>query len=247
MKSLVFALAFFLITAYACQPETTVSNESAPVMPATASLIFNPLDSILGDKLLYKQSGQIRRNNFGDLLKITLSNLEAPSQLYAVQKMDRFHYILHQKNSYSMARAFDLLLETDSLKVVRYIAFQDNRIADWKRNEKGWLLMCDDWENANYHWQKKGRMKILQLDDELREIWKYEPAPVQTVCGRKISADGDKTICLVNLVLSSHMVFDIIRLELDGKGKCTSAVWVGGENTSGDLPEKFIREVFPVQ
>ncbi len=70
-----------------------------------------PLDSILGDKILDPITGEIRPNNFKDLIGLPEQDIAMETRLYESSKVNDSLYVVTQIKTYTEARAFSLLLK----------------------------------------------------------------------------------------------------------------------------------------
>ena len=181
----------------------------------------NPVDKILGEKILEEE---FRQDNFSDFLSLTRTNLDAESALYDITPLGTHHYVINQKKLYENARLFSAILRVDEQKVVDYRLFNDFRIRDQMEDSTGIYIILSNFGVPISHWKPSHEFEILSLDRELREKWVYNPvSPKFPIQGKCFIRHDKKLIASVNLVTSCHACYNTFELEFDRNGNCLSA------------------------
>jgi len=215
--------------------------DSEIIEPTTS----NPLDSILGDKLINEEVGEIRKNNFSDLLQLSKDDLLYKSSLYDVSELGEDFFILNQKRFYSEARLFSVLLKVEQENVVNYQVFNDFQIIDKSINSKGLFLLLGNFGNYNKFWKTNNEVLLIRFDHDLNQLWTYTPnsdqLPLEAV---KIEFQDDYVIVTVNIITGCHICYNTFDIKIDNQGKCFYAVQIGEQNSSVVLNEETIDKVF---
>lgn len=205
------------------------------------------LDSILGDKILDLNTHEIRNNNFELLKQLKVENLEEASTLYKVEALSNNYFLLKQTKIYSEARNFSLILKTDDDSVTEYYVLNDFFVRDVIQHKNQFILLCDDFGNYNIFWKTSFTAKIIKLDKNFNEIWKYEVSdedyPLEAESSRKTEKGSLHTI---NVITGCHICYSIAELELSDKGKFKSVKEIG-VNNSEHLSLEFLQGIFQIE
>lgn len=204
------------------------------------------LDDILGDKILDINTHKIRNNNFELLKQLKVESLEEASTLYKVESLSENYFLLKQIKTYSEARNFSMVLKTDGKFVIDYYVLNDFFVRDVIQDKKQFILLCDDFGNYNIYWRTSFTAKIINIDKNLHEIWKYEihykDYPLKAESSRKTEKSSLHTI---NVIDGCHMCYSIAELELSNNGKFKSVKEVGTHHVHLSL--EALQEIFQIE
>lgn len=206
--------------------------------------ISNPIDTIVGDKVLNPVIKEIRRNNLEGLIGMNKKYLYLKSKLYEVKEIDQNYFILRQRKRYSEARNFDLLLKTDVNKVIDYIVFNDFLIKDIKRDSVYWIVLLSDFENTNSYWYSRQQIRIKKLDGDFNEIWDFEKdSELFPFDAEGISIGNEIYSFSLLIITGCHMCYVKSDLILSEEGKFIS-IRQSGKVNSEYLDENVFNKIF---
>lgn len=209
-----------------------------------ASFLENqsPLDTILGDKVLNAETGEIRTNNFVNLIGITTKQLELESELYGIEKIDQNHFIIKQKKRYSEARQFDILLKTNENEVTDFIAFNDFLVSDLKRDSLSWILLLSDFHQTNNYWKSKQQIRALKLDSDFNEVWNYTRSSNNfPLNGKTVSIGRDNYSLVIEVITGCHICLVVTEVLLSKSGEFQSVQAITNYNSEGISEEELLK------
>lgn len=233
------SLFLFLLVLAACssKPDSGASAQEKQQV--------NPLDSILGDKLIDKQTNKIRPNNFSELLTITRSDLDRKSELYLVKNIDNNFKILKQKKSYLEARNFNVLFKLETEKISKYIVINDFQIEGAFRNGTELFILTGDLENHNKYWKSDNRIRLIKFDTQLNQLWEYTAEthqfPLRAV---GIKKEDNHIVATVEVIKGCSVCTNNLELTFNQKGNCISAAEKSRTHSATELDSAFISETF---
>lgn len=226
-----------LLLVMSCGPTGPDPNVRATGQP-------NPLDTILGDKVLHVDPPIIRSNNLDRLKGLPITLLEQSSLLYSTTKLNDTLWLLHQQKSYAEARSFTVLLKSKQGLIADLHIVHDHRVRSWSVSDNDILLFSDDAENHNTYWKKENNILVMDLDGAFRERWRYVPEtashPIRASC---ILARHPVTL-RAEVITGCEICFSIVELVLDTNGKFLRAKEVDLYNSSRHLDEERLNGIF---
>ena len=234
-----FYLLLLLVSAVSCssQPETKNS--------IVEGFNGNPLDLILGDKMIDEKTKAIRSNNFENLLALTRFDLEKHSELYSLKNLADDFTLLTQKKTYSEARNFDIILKLEKESVSKYFVLNDSRIEGEYQDSSTLYILTGDIENHNVYWKTENKICLLKFDDQLNQFSKYTAKsnlyPLEAVSLRN---ENNQLIATVEVITGCHICTNTFELKFNETGNCTSAVEIAKTNSNVELDSAFISSTF---
>jgi hypothetical protein len=206
-----------------------------------SNLSFN-LDSIYGDKKIENET-TIRENNFDNLIGLDKNLLLSNSSNYNVQKLDSNHFVIRQKNNYSDARTFNILLKTDSVKIVDFTVFNDFSISDIKLEDTNWIILLSDFDQNNKFWVSEQQIKIVKLDENLNEVWSYLNNQKIAFNGNSIVIKDDGYEFNIEIMTGCHICVINASILLSKEGDFLSVKKIGVQN-SADISDSELQKLF---
>lgn len=206
----------------------------------------HPLDMIVGDKVLDPITGDIRPNNFKDLIGLPERDVAMATKLYESSKLNDSLYVLTQAKSYTEARAFSLLLKVRDSLVTDYFVLNDHRLSytSIHIDENGLLLLCDDSWNNNLHWKRQDNILVISLDAHFGERWRYAPKPgTYAIMAHSLRKDRD-IVVQAKVITGCTICYNVVELILEENGSCTQVKEVGFHNSSRSVAQEVLNEVF---
>lgn len=236
-----FVLSLLLL--FSCS--SGIKNDSKAVISPSIIEIVNPLDTILGDKMIDAKTGNIRPNNFHMLTKIPINVFYKPSKLYNIKKIDKDLFLVQQKKSYRDARLFYLLIKVGKNFPTNYYVINDFYVIDFQKVKDDLVLLLSNLGNYNAHWKVDNEIKILKLNQDFNEQWTYS-AIDKKICldGEGIKVENGEILALVHLITGSHLCYDIVELEIDSNGNCVSAIELGNQHSSTTYKQSELNSIF---
>ncbi|GEM_PF-1609785 len=236
-----FVLSLLLL--FSCS--TDVKNDSKTVDSPSTIEIVNPLDTILGDKMIDVKTGNIRPNNFHMLAKIPINVFYKPSKLYNIKKIDKDIFLVQQKKSYRDARLFYLLIKIGKYFSTNYYVINDFYVIDFQKVKDDLVLLLSNLGNYNAHWKVENEIKILKLSQDFNEEWTYS-AKDKKICldGEGMKEENGKILALVHLITGSHLCYDIVELEIDSYGNCVNTIERGNQHSSTTYKQSELNSIF---
>lgn len=238
-------LTYYLVSIifiYSCSPEPKVDSEN--ITPPTSS---NPMDSILGEKVINEALGEIRKSNFSDLLQLSKDDLLNKSNLYDVSELGDDFFILNQRRFYSEARLFSVLLKVEQENVVNYKVFNDFKIMDKSISSKDLFLLLGNFGNFNKFWKTDNEVQLIRFDNDLNQLWTYtlnsDQFPLEAT---KIKCLNDHVTVTINIITGCHICYNTFEIKIDNQGNCLSAIQIGEQNSSVVLSEETIDKIFKI-
>lgn len=240
MKPVYFLIAIFFIAACSSASQSNSQIEETKAI--------NPLDKILGDKLVNEKSGEIRQNNFIDFLSISSEDLLRHSDLYEVTPVGAAFYLIHQKKMYTKARTFSAILKVDGENIVKYHVMDDFNIVDYMSHSKGLSILYGNFGNYNEYWKTSNDIQLVRFDNNLNQQWRYAPKsdifPLKAI---EITNQYDYTSATIDLVTGCHVCTNTFVVKIDGLGNCFSAVEIFKTNSSAKIDKQSITKIFVVK
>ena len=200
---------------------------------------WNKLDSVFSDKILYEKTEVIRKNNFEKLLNINVSDLLTVSKLYNTSRIDENYFLLEQNKYYEKARLFNAILKIDSNKVIDYYIINDFEIKDVIVQDENILLISDDFENHNTYWENSKELKIIQLNEKLKENWNYRISYTNPLEAVSIKVYDTHNSYIINVITGCHMCYNTVELILNKNGKLVSVKEIDLYNATSITNEKL--------
>jgi hypothetical protein len=206
----------------------------------------NDLDKILGDKLLDVKTGKIRDNNFMDLIGMETHCLAIPSKLYEVEKITEDLYLLKQRKTYTNARRFSILLETNEGQVIQYESLDDWDVVQFASKEGNIVLLCHNFDYYDDYWiRNQNAMTIMEYDNTLQKQWQYEPNNKSLLIeGLGLEVFSNKIKATINIITGCHICTNEIELELDEKGNCKQAKEISKKHSATNFSIKELKNFF---
>jgi hypothetical protein len=207
------------------------------------SIQKSPLDTILGDKILNVETGKLRKDNFKSLLKIRKDQLKIKSALYNLKQLDHHHFVLSQKQKYTDARNFSILVKTNDSFISDYVVFNDFLISDVKRDAASWILLLSDFHQTNNYWKSEQQIKIVKLDSRLKELWSFSKNSAFPLACQSLTINPDNYSFKIEVITSCHICFSLAELLLTKDGQFSSVRTIGTQN-SYKLTDEELQQIF---
>jgi len=237
--SLAILVPSLLVTS--CSPAIDEHTEQAEVENVE---FVHPLDLILGDKVLDPASGEIRPNNFEDLIGFREQDIASGSVLYNALKVNDSLYILDQTKTYTEARAFSLVLKVKDGLVTDYFGLNDQRVVGWNITTENMTFLSDDSQNHNLHWKPANNLLLIHLDPGFNELWRYTPRP----SAFPIRASGlrmkEGLEVQAEVVTGCSICYSVVELKIDATGTCFLVRDVQRHNSSYLLDQEVLNRIF---
>lgn len=202
---------------------------------------INPLDSILGDKVINDEPREIRLNNFQDFYEITREDLGLTSKLYSITEIGSDCYLINQKKKYSEARNFTVLVKVNDKKISKYQVVNDFQTIDFINDNSGFSILLGNFGLYNEYWKPNNQIKVINFDFDLTEIWSYtstsDDFPIE---GLEIDHHAVK----VNVITGCHICTNTFELKLNQSGKCISASQIYSTNSSTIFTKEMSSNIF---
>ncbi|MBI1286951.1 MAG: hypothetical protein GC178_05170 [Flavobacteriales bacterium] len=231
-------IGMLLVAFSSCSPKQLNTNDGT-------AKTTNPLDLILGDKLLELGSGEIRENNFQDVLTLSKQNLSDSSSLYDVYTEDSVFYFVNQRKMYSAARLFSMVLKVEGQNVAKFRAVDDFKVADMSSDTKGVTVLFGNFGFYGEHWKTDNEVQLVRFDNNLNEVWRYTPISSRfPMEGLKIFSQDGYTSVWINLITGCHICVNTYEVKVDSLGKCISAIEVDRNNSDVTIRKSLVDEVF---
>lgn len=231
-------IGMLLVAFSSCLPKPLNTNDGT-------AKTTNPLDLIWGDKFLELGSGEIRENNFQDVLTLLKQNLSDSSSLYDVSTEDSVFFFVNQRKMYSAARLFSLVLKVQGQNVAKFRAVNDFEIVDMSSDTKGVTVLFGNFGFYGEHWKTDNEVRLVRFDNNLNEVWRYTPIsnrfPLEAL---KIFSQDGCTSVWINLITGCHICVNKYEVKIDGLGTCISAIEVSRNNSDVTISDSMIDEVF---
>lgn len=240
MKKLIQLL--LIITCIAsCLPEpnSTRNNETEKSV--------NPLDSILGEKIINEETRDLQEENFSVLKNISRKNLESHSSNYDVESVSEDFYVLNQHKFYSQARLFSILLKIDNKKTVAYLVKKDFKIIDHFKDKEGLTVLYGNFGNRYKQGERNNEVELIRFDNELNEVWNYAPkSSIASLEALEIENKNTFTKVNINVISGCDICKSKFELKIDNEGNCISAVETGRQNSTISFERSTIKEIFKI-
>jgi hypothetical protein len=187
-------------------------------------LILNPLDAVLGDKILRESNNIIRPNNFQSLINLPIIYLYLESELYNIKRIDSNLFLLMQKKLYTEARNFNILLAVDGEKIIRYYVVNDFEALDVEKRANEIFLLCSNLNNKNEYWRLHNEVKVLKINLDLNVIWEYRVKQQKyPLDASNFIVTGPKTKFVTHVITGCTICYSCVSVEVDENGKYLSA------------------------
>jgi hypothetical protein len=207
----------------------------------------NPLDSIVGEKLVDESSGAIRKDNFSDFLDISKQNLIQKTKLFDVSKISSHFYSINQSKTYKTARSFSVILKIKNDSICKYYVKNDFQIIDHIKHSKGLTSLFGNFGNYSRHWKTNNEIELIRFDNNLNQLWVYAPSsnkfPLEAI---EVEDRGDFVRAEIDVVTGCHECTNTFELRIDSLGNCFSAVEIDKTNSSITLSTNTIDEIFKI-
>jgi len=238
-RNILFFWMIFLSSCMEHHDKLTVDKYIDPIVQNSE----NAVDQIKGDKIL--PDGTIRTNNFSAFFDLTSENLKLFSQLYDVEEIDDSHYILRQKIRYTDARNFDIFLKVESDSVANYYVFNDFLISDIvQTSNQDWIILLSDIYQTNLYWKAVNAIKLVKLSADFKELFCYEKKAEHPLRGRSVTVHGENLAIQIEVIQSSHVVYNVVELLFTQEGKFISVRQIGTENSADPLSQETLNKMF---
>lgn len=236
---------FLIITVFMISCMSKSKDDTTPPVKAQ---INNPLDLILGEKLLNESSGDTRQNNFSDFFNISRENLIQESDLYSVTSLDKGFFIINQKRTYLSARSFSVLLKTEDKHIVKYHVMNDFQIIDQFQNDSTLFILYGNFGNYSEYWETNNDIQFTKFDKNLEPKWTYIPKSNQfPLEGIRIEEKNGYTNVIINVMVGCHICSHTYELKIDNHGNCFSANEIFKSNLSSpSIDENIIDDIFKI-
>lgn len=233
-------ILFLLLMLTACNYETEKMH-SADLHASN----LNPLDTILGDKLISTEDNIIRNNNFKSLLNLPGLNLQMESKIYFIDPVADGLFLIRQKKSYTNARLFSLIVKVENEKISSYYILNDFNVIDFQETNDALILLCSNFNNTCKYWSFENEIKVLKLSSSLKEIWQYTAKSHKySLDGNKLDLKQGKCNALINIITGCHICFNTIELEIDEVGNCTNVTSKSKTNSTVNIDQFELNEIF---
>lgn len=208
----------------------------------------NPLDLIMGDKLLSKSPLKIRTNNFKNLVGIPESSLKKNSILYKTEEIKENTFCINQNKSYKQARRFSLIAKTKNEFINEYIVINDFSVMDFLKDRNSFTILCGNHNDFNEYWKTNNDIKVIKYDNSLNIIWEYDlETNHRNFQGLGINNENDSTIVTINLITNCDICFNTYQVKLNEKGKAISVKETTRVNSSATLQLSELNTIFNIQ
>ena len=217
----------------------TTSDFSKELFTPEKEVLENPLDRILGEKLL--DDGTLRKDNFDSILHIRASYLRDSSEIYKIQKLSEHVFLLIRKRCFLNTRNYSLFVKTEGDKIVSYHRIPDFGVNSALVSNKRIYFICDD-NNSNSRFRKPSYyVGIACLDSNFDEMWKIFSRSDQYffyAAGLTLKKEGLHAEVEVQRQGSSTMCTDFFDVQFTKSGKATSSEFIGAHSCGGrNVPE----------
>lgn len=227
MKSAIVVMLLGLLCFQSCELKTEDDHH----ITSDEVHIFNPIDTILGDKVLSAEKEQFRYDNFSSLLFLEEKHLNLPSELYVIEKLDSNTYSLKQKTSYSEARNFSMLISKHLGKIKQYHIFNDFLIGDIQKDKDYWIVLLSDYDQHNTFWRSNQQIQVVKMDSDFKELWRYSINDETPLLGGKIRISSDNYYAIIEVITGCHMCYVEAELTLTKQGELLSIEQIGTVNS----------------
>lgn len=245
VRANLFQLFLILILLNSCK-EKTVEIVPKIENPVLQNLIKpNPIDTILGDKLLDFDSLLIRENNFQSFYGVTKENLNSASKLYELEIKGDKLYILNQVKAYTEARLFSAVLALENDAVSNYLIFEDYKIKDAFWDGTYLYVLLGNFENYNTYWKSENKITLLKLSQELDILWTYTAKDdLFNIVPVRVESKSNILSVKVNLSVGCHICYNIYEINLNEKGAFISVKELYKHNSDHELKDEELEEIF---
>lgn len=206
-----------------------------PFLPRAKQVTANPLDAILGEKML--DDGTLRKDNFRSVLQLKASFLRDSSDLYAVWEVTKDVFVLTRKNFYFNNRKYSLFVKTRGNQIVAYHPLNDFQVRDAVYSDGKIYFIGDDYTEIASPWRPKYAVKIGCFDPDFREQWNTSSKQNRGYFffGIDLKLQENELIARIGIQNegSSTMCVDHFDLTLTKQGKITRSVYSGGYSCGG--------------
>jgi outer membrane protein assembly factor BamB len=238
MKSIVILfLGLFCFQSCEMKSEDIAQGTSETTHP------FNPIDTILGDKVLSLDPNEFRYDNFNSLVDLDEDYLNWDSDLYEIEKLNDTLFIMRQKKTYTDARTFGIILKPSNGKIESYYVLNDFEIIDVEIEPNHCLILASDFFIYSEHWKSEQQVKIIKLDDDFNEIWTFNLNVYKPLNGRSLSINNDKFYATIDVITGCHMCSVQVEFEFSRDGELLSYKQTGKENSDW-LSEIQLEDIF---
>lgn len=222
LTSLLLACLFI----YSCNRDKNI-NENL----LKGNICTSPLDTILGEKILNAETGEIRKDNFKSLLNIKKQELQINSSIYNLKQIDANYFILSQKKNYAEARNFNILIKTDDTIVKSYYVINDFHISDIKKDSANWILLLSDFNQTNTYWKSEQQIKIIKLDADLNHVWNFSKNSSNPLSGQSLKVNTHNYSINVEVITGCHICYSLAQILLSKDGAFLSVKSIDSQNS----------------
>lgn len=234
MRNVLVSSFFGFILLYALNGYFDRKIPVAEVLPKTPA-ILNPIDTILGEKVL--EDGTLRKDNFQSILKLKAGFLSDSSELYRVQELTKDLFLLTRKKFYQNNRSYSLFVKIKGDQIVCCQAVNDFPVRGAVYSDQRIYFIGDDYCEIISPWKPTYTVKITCVDLDFRNLWNIssitnkgyffhstglELKNGQLIAGIGLQNEGSSTMCV-----------DEFDVTLDKSGKITNSVYSGGYSCGG--------------
>jgi len=198
--------SFLVCCFFACSCEHEAESDQSG---RSGVLQVSPLDTILGDKIIIEYAQEIRHDNFPGLLTLRKEHLQIESSIYDINPLDENHFVISQKQSYSEARNFNILVKTNAEQIVDYVVFNDFAISDVASDSSNWILLLSDINQTSAHWKSEQQIKVVRLDSAFNEKWNYTCNSVLPLSGQSLNVHPDYYAFQVEVITGCSICYTL--------------------------------------
>jgi hypothetical protein len=213
-------------------------DKKVPVVnffPTTDGIILNPLDAILGEKVL--DDGSVRKDNFQSVLRLKASFLKDSSELYNIQPLMKDVYVLTRKKFFDKNKKYSLFVKTQGDRIISYHAVRDFAIRGAVSSANRIYFIGDDYTGISGDWQSSYIVKITCLNLDFKDEWSTVSKLNKSYFfyGNGLKYQNDLLVAgiIIRNAGGSSMCVDYYDLFLSKKGEPIRSVFLGTDACAG--------------
>lgn len=199
------------------------------------TIVLNPLDAILGEKLL--DDGSLRKDNFQSILQLKASCLKDSSGLYAIKEMTKDVFLLTRKKFFNNNKGYSLFVKTKGDRIVFYHAVKDFLIKGALYSENRIYFIGNDYTGITSQSQSSYAVKINCVDLSFKEEWSVVSKLNRSYFFFANGLQHKDNLLIAGIVIQnsggSSMCVDYYDLFLSKKGKLIHSVFLGTDACTG--------------
>ena len=123
--------------------------------------------------------------------------------------------------------------------------FNDFQIIHQASDADGLFILLGNFGNYNRFWKTSNEIQLIRLDNNLNELWSYQPnANLFPLEAKEITIENDTINVTVNVITGCHVCFNKFELKIDHQGNCLTAVETGRQNSLTTIKKENIKKLF---